>query len=84
MIIWMDGRPHPGKNAPHSQMGFTTGVWEGDVLTAYTTHMLTDCRYLRRNGAMTQRDQATITTHFIPRHGDLLTLAARRSRIRSI
>jgi hypothetical protein len=72
MVIWMDGRPHPSKNAPHSQEGFTTGVWEGDVLTAYTTHMLTG--YLRRNGAMTS-DQATMTTHFI-RHGDLLTLAS--------
>ncbi|HEV3334666.1 MAG TPA: hypothetical protein VG096_26945 [Bryobacteraceae bacterium] len=72
MTIWMDGRPHPSKNTPHSQAGFTTGVWDGDVLTATTTHMLTG--YLRRNGAMTS-DQATIITHFI-RHGDILTLAA--------
>lgn len=72
MKIWMDGRPHPGKNAPHSQEGFTTGVWDGDVLTATTTHMLTG--YLRRNGVMTS-DQATMITHFI-RHGDLLTLAS--------
>jgi len=72
MRIWMDGRPHPSNNAPHSQEGFTTGVWNGDVLTATTTHMLTG--YLRRNGAMTS-DQATMITHFI-RHGDLLTLAS--------
>ena len=72
MTIWMDGRPHPSKNAPHSQAGFTTGTWDGDVLTAYTTHMLTG--YLRRNGVMTS-DQATMTTHFI-RHGDTLTLAS--------
>ena len=72
MVIWMDGRPHPPKNAPHSQEGFTTGTWDGNVLTSYTTHMLTG--YLRRNGAMTS-DQATITIHFI-KHGDLLTLAA--------
>src|SRR5579862_2801272 len=72
MVIYMDGRPHPSKNAPHSQEGFTTGTWDGNVLTAYTTHMLTG--YLRRNGAMTS-DQATITTHFI-KHGDMLTLAA--------
>jgi len=72
MKIWMDGRPHPSKNAPHSQEGFTTGVWDGDVLTATTTHMLTG--YLRRNGVMTS-DQATMVTHFI-RHGDLLTLAS--------
>ena len=30
--------------------GFTTGVWDGNVRTATTTHMLTG--YLRRNGAM--------------------------------
>ena len=72
MTIWMDGRPHPSKNAPHSQVGFTTGTWDGDVLTAVTTHMLTG--YLRRNGVMTS-DQATMTTHFI-RHGDMLTLAS--------
>jgi hypothetical protein len=72
MRIWMDGRPHPSKDAPHSQEGFTTGVWEGDVLTATTTHMLTG--YLRRNGVMTS-DEATMITHFI-RHGDLLTLAS--------
>jgi hypothetical protein len=72
MTIWMDGRPHPSKNAPHSQVGFTTGTWDGDVLTAVTTHMLTG--YLRRNGAMTS-DQATMITHFI-RHGDMLTLAS--------
>ena len=72
MTIWMDGRPHPSKNAPHSQQGFTTGVWDGDVLTATTTHMLTG--YLRRNGVMIS-DQATMVTHFI-RHGDMLTLAS--------
>jgi hypothetical protein len=72
MKIWMDGRPHPSANAPHSQAGFTTGVWEGDTLTATTTHMLTG--YLRRNGVMTS-DQATMITHFI-RHGDMLTVAS--------
>ena len=72
MTIWMDGRPHPSANAPHSQAGFTTGVWDGDVLTATTTHMLTG--YLRRNGVMTS-DQATMITHFI-RHGDMLTLGS--------
>ena len=70
MAIWMDGRPHPSKNAPHSQTGFTTGTWDGDVLTAVTTHMKTG--YARRNGAPSS-DQATITNHFI-RHGDMLTV----------
>ena len=34
MTIWMDGRPHRFKNAPHSQEGFTTGTWDNNVLTA--------------------------------------------------
>src|ERR1700678_1115359 len=71
MTIWMDGRPHPSKNAPHDQTGFTTGTWNGDVLTAYTTHIKSG--YIRRNGAASS-DEATITTHF-RRHGDMLTLA---------
>ena len=70
--IWMDGRPHPSKNAPHDQTGFTTGTWDGDVLTAVTTHMKTG--YIRRNGAA-MSDQATMTTTFL-RHGNILTLAA--------
>ena len=71
MTIWMDGRPHPSKNAPHDQTGFTTGSWSGDVLTTYTTHLKTG--YMRRNGAASS-DQATITYTFI-RHGDMLTVA---------
>jgi len=70
--IWMDGRPHPSKYAPHPKGGFTTGVWEGDVLTAYTTHM--QAGYIRRNGSPSS-DQATMTTHFL-RHDDLLTVTA--------
>lgn len=68
--IWMDGRPHPSKYAPHEKSGFTTGVWEGDVLTAYTTHMKSG--FYKRNAA-TGSDQTTMTTHFV-RHGDLLTV----------
>src|SRR5256714_14518608 len=71
MTIWMDGRPHPGKNAPHDQTGFTTGVWNGNELIATTTHLKTG--YMRRNGAASS-DQATITTHFI-RHDTMMTVA---------
>jgi hypothetical protein len=71
MIIWVDGRPHPSKNAPHDQTGFTTGVWNGNELIATTTHIKSG--YIRRNGAPSS-DEATITTHF-RRHGDLLTVA---------
>ncbi len=68
--IWMDGRLHPPKNAPHEKSGFTTGVWEGNILSTYTTHI--KAGYVRRNGAPTS-DEATMTQHFI-RHGDILTI----------
>jgi hypothetical protein len=68
--IWMDGRPHPSRNAPHTFGGFTTGTWEGDVLVTYTTHF--KAGYLRRNGVPLS-DEATMTRHFA-RHGDLLTI----------
>jgi hypothetical protein len=70
--IWMDGRPHPSKNAPHEKSGFTTGAWDGDVLTAYMTHM--KAGYIRRNGAPSS-DETTMALHFL-RHDDLLTVTA--------
>ena len=27
--IWLDGRPHPPEEAPHTWMGFSTGEWQG-------------------------------------------------------
>ncbi len=69
-VIWMDGRPHPSKYAPHSHGGFTTGTWEGDTLTAVTTHAkLGDMK--RHRGFSS--DRATLTYRF-NRHGDLLTV----------
>jgi hypothetical protein len=73
LTIWMDGRPHPSRNAPHEMSGFTTGVWEDDALVAYTTHM--KASILRRNGVPTS-DRSTMRTRFV-RHGDLLTVTAR-------
>jgi hypothetical protein len=67
--VWMDGRPHPGPNAPHTWMGFSTGKWEGDMLTVRTTHIKQN--WVRRNG-LPQSDRATMTDHFI-RNGDILT-----------
>ena len=65
-VIWMDGRPHPSKYAPHSHGGFTTGAWEGDTLTAVTTHFkLGDIK--RHRGF--NSDRATLTYRF-NRHGD--------------
>ena len=69
-VIWMDGRPHPSKYAPHPHGGFTTGVWEGDTLTAVTTHAkLGDMK--RHRGFSS--DRATLTYRF-NRHGDILTV----------
>lgn len=67
--IWMDGRPHPPDYALHTWMGFSTGKWEGEILTVYTTHIKTG--WVRRNG-LVESDHATLTEHFI-RHGDILT-----------
>jgi hypothetical protein len=66
--IWMDGRPHPPAAAAHTWMGFSTGNWDGNTLTVYTTHMKQG--YLRRNG-LPESDQATLIEHFM-RHGDYL------------
>jgi hypothetical protein len=68
--IWMDGRPHPPDYALHSSMGFSTGKWEGDILTVTTTHLKEG--WIRRNG-VPRSDRAVVTEHFI-RHGDGLTL----------
>src|SRR5688572_27479356 len=68
-IIWMDGRPHPSKIAPHTHGGFTTGRWEGDSLIAVTTHA--KMGDIERHRGMSS-DRAILTYSFI-RHGDLLT-----------
>jgi hypothetical protein len=67
--IWMDGRPHPSENAPHTWMGFSTGKWEGPVLTVYTTHIKQG--FVRRNG-LPQSDRATMVEHYL-RYGNLMT-----------
>jgi hypothetical protein len=66
--IWMDDRPHPPDAAAHTWMGFSTGTWDGNTLTVYTTHMKEG--YLRRNG-LPESDRATLIEHFM-RHGDYL------------
>ena len=38
-VIFMDGRPHPPADAPHSKTGHSVGRWEGDVLVVETTHL---------------------------------------------
>jgi hypothetical protein len=70
--IWMDGRPHPSKNAVHTNGGFSTGRWEGNTLVVETTHM--KAGYLRRNGVPAS-DEMTMT-EYVSRHGDVLTILA--------
>lgn len=71
LTIWMDGRPHPSPNAFYPFSGFTTGKWDGDTLTTYTTHL--KASYVRRGNGTPSSDQATVTAHFT-RHDDLLTV----------
>ncbi len=70
--IWMDGRPHPSEDAPHTWQGFSTGKWDGNELTVTTTHLKES--YVRRNG-VPRSDRATLVEHWI-RHGDYLTLVS--------
>jgi hypothetical protein len=67
--IWMDGRPHPPEYEKHTWQGFSTGRWDGDILTVTTTHIKQG--WHRRNG-LPSSDRITLTEHFV-RHGDHLT-----------
>ena len=67
--IWMDGRPHPPAYAQHTWLGFSTGWYDGNTLTVYTTHLKR--AWLRPNGVPLS-DQSTLLEHFI-RHGDRIT-----------
>lgn len=68
--IWMDGRPHPPAHASHTWQGFSTGVWNGNMLTVTTTHL--KAGWIRRNGVPAS-DKATVT-EYIVRHGAYLTV----------
>jgi hypothetical protein len=68
--LYLDGRPHPPEEALHTFQGFSTAVWEGNMLTVTTTHLKEN--YLRRNG-LPRSDQATLTEHWT-RHGNYLTI----------
>lgn len=69
-MIWLDGRPHPPAHAERTWQGFSTGRWNGNVLTVTTTHLRTG--YLLRNG-MPASVKSTVVEHYI-RHGDQLTV----------
>jgi hypothetical protein len=67
----MDGRPHPPDYVPHTNMGFSTGEWHGDILTVSTTHIKKE--FYRRSG-IPSSDRTTLVEHYI-RHGNLLSHA---------
>jgi hypothetical protein len=67
--IWMDGRPHPPDYALHTWMGFSTGKFDGVMLTVNTTHIKQG--WIRRNG-LPESDRATLVEHFI-RYGNVMT-----------
>jgi hypothetical protein len=67
--IWMDGRGHPPAYAAHRWQGFSTGVWNGNVLTVTTTHLKPG--WIRRNG-VPRSETAVLREHFI-RRGTHLT-----------
>jgi hypothetical protein len=69
-VVYLDGRPHPPEDAPHTWAGFSTGQWEGDSLTVTTTHLKE--YIIRRNGPPTS-DLATMVEHWF-RHADFLTV----------
>jgi hypothetical protein len=73
LTIWMDGRPHPSANAQHTEGGFTTGKWEGDTLTAKTTHVKT--AWIRRGVGLPGSDRSTFTFH-LTRNESLLTITS--------
>jgi hypothetical protein len=67
--IWLDGRPHPPPEAPHTWMGFSSGEWQGPVLKVTTTHIKQG--WHRRNG-VPMSALARMTEYFF-RHGNVLT-----------
>ena len=67
--IWMDGRPRPSEYAPHTWMGFSTGVWEGNMLTVTTTHVK---QGWHRRGNLPASDEVTVIEHFV-RHGSTMS-----------
>lgn len=68
-VIWMDGRPHPSPNAPHTWMGFSTGVFEGNMLTITTTHVKPG--WYRRSNIPSSDEQTTIE-HWV-KNGNIWT-----------
>ena len=68
--VWMDNRPRPPANAPHTYNGFSLGRWDGDKLVVETTHI--KYGFIRRNG-VAHSDRVRMIEHFV-RHDNVLTI----------
>jgi len=68
--IWLDGRAHPPAGTAHTFQGFSTGVWNGNILTITTTHLKES--YHRRNGIPSSSER-TFTEHWML-HDNYLTV----------
>ncbi len=66
----MDARIPPDY-APHTWQGFSTGKWQGDILTVTTDHLKEG--WIRRNGI--PRSANAVVTTYLLRHEDYLTVA---------
>ena len=60
-VVFLDGRPHPPANAPHSKSGHSVGHWEGDTLVVDTTH-LSSATFM--NNGFNHSDDLTMTERF--------------------
>ena len=69
--IWVDGRPHPSRYAPHTWTGFSTGRWDGNTFIVTTTHVKTG--WIQRNG-VAHTDQAAMTEYFVRHQNQLLVV----------
>src|SRR3989441_1688465 len=68
----MDGRPHPPAYAPHTFTGFSTGKYEGNILTVTTTHIKRG--WIRANG-VAQSDEASVVERSEEHTSELQSLA---------
>jgi glyoxylase-like metal-dependent hydrolase (beta-lactamase superfamily II) len=71
-IVWMDGRPHPSEDAPHTFTGFSTGRWDGDTLMVETSHL--KLSWIRRNG--TPFSERARMVEFFTRFDDYLMVVS--------
>ena len=69
--IWLDGRLHPSDAAAHTWQGFSTGTWDGNMLTVTTTHI--KAGHIQMNG-VTISDETTVIEHFIRRQNYLTNI----------